>query len=81
MNGFIFVNNNGEYAIERANTGFGSASQVLDWTKDIHSAQVFSSERPWGGCMNRHLEELKKAQALQASVSRVVSINRWKGEE
>lgn len=81
MNGFIFVGHDGSYAVERANTGFGSQAQVVDWTKDINQATVFRNHQPWGGCMGRHLESLKHAQPLQASVSRVVTIGVWKKGE
>lgn len=80
MNGFIFINSEGEYAVERANTGFGSATQVIGWTKDINAATVFSNSEPWNGCMNRHCNELKRAQSLQATVSRVVTLGVWKKE-
>ena len=78
MKGYIFVNELGEYAIERANTGFGSGTTVVCWTKDINAATVFNNEEPWTGCMGRHLKAMSKAQPLQAELSRVVTLGRWK---
>lgn len=80
MNGFIFISSDGEYAVERANTGFGSATQVVGWTKDINAATVFNNAMPWQGCMGRHLICLREAQPLQAVVSRVVTLKVWKKE-
>lgn len=80
MKGFIFINSEGQYAVESANTGFGSATQVINWTKDINAATVFRNSQPWSGCMGRHCNPLKQAQPLQATVTRVVTLGVWKKE-
>jgi len=79
--GYVFVNEEGNYALEIQNTGFGSARTCIAWTSNINDATVFHSTTPWTGCMSRHLAApLKRAQALKASAARVVKLNAW-GDE
>lgn len=77
MNGFIFINNDGEYAVEASALTHGGTSRYVRWSKDINAATVFSSRSPWAGMMNKHLLELKTAQPLQATVTRTVKLEIW----
>lgn len=71
--GFIFINNEGWYAITGLSSGFGPTQQVIHWTKDIHRAEVFPHE----GMARRKFKVLEKCQSLMAVARREVSIEVW----
>lgn len=74
MEGYIFINSVGEYAVERTIPGFTSIAQELRWTKDINLATLFPVTKPWNGHMKKHLSELKRAHPLWAESTLVVTI-------
>lgn len=74
MEGFIFINSTGEYAVERTMSGFSSVPQELCWTKDINLATVFNKAKPWSGHMKQYLSDLKRAHPLRAESTRIVII-------
>lgn len=71
--GFIFINNEGQYAIIGLSGGFGPTQQVIHWTKDIHNAEVFPHE----AMARRKFKALEKCQSLMAVARREVSIEVW----
>lgn len=71
--GFIFINNEGQYAIIGLSSGFGPTQQVIHWTKDIHCADIFPHE----AMARRKFKALEKCQSLMAVARREVSIEVW----
>ena len=71
--GFIFINNEGCYAITGLSGGFGPTQQVIHWVKDIHNAEVFPHE----AMARRKFKALEKCQSLMAVARREVSIEVW----
>ena len=71
--GFIFINNEGCYAITGLSSGFGTTQEVIHWTPNIHMAKVFPHE----ALMRRRFKELEKCQALKAVSTREVLIRNW----
>lgn len=71
--GFIFINNEGQYAIIGLSGGFGPTQQVIHWVKDIHNAEVFPHE----AMARRKFKALEKCQSLMAVVRREVSVEVW----
>lgn len=77
MQGYIFINSDGEYAAEGTAGGFARTEKVIWWVKNLNEATVFRSEKPWGGVHKTHLERLKHAQALKAVEERTVKLTPW----
>ena len=73
--GYVFISEGGNYALETQNTGFGSAPTCIIWVANLNDATVFHSATPWASCMSRHLAtSLKRAQPLKACSTRVVRL-------
>lgn len=71
--GFIFINNEGQYAIIGLSGGFGPTQEVIHWTPNIHMAKVFPHE----AMARRKFKALEKCQSLMAVARREVSIEVW----
>lgn len=76
-NGWVFLNQDGKYAVETDANGFGYGKHI-NWTPDVNLATVFFRAEPWRGCGNDHLHPLMKLQPLKARVERVVKLVAWR---
>lgn len=77
MQGWVFINSDGEYAVEGDAGGFATG-KTIRWVANLHTATVFCVEEPWHGLQQRHCECLKKCQALQAESVRTVKLTPFK---
>lgn len=77
MQGWVFINSNGEYAFECGPRGF-SNSKSIGWVANLNEATVFTVEEPWHGTTQQHCGCLRKCQALQAEVIRIVKLTPFK---
>ena len=73
MNGYIFLSEQAEYAVEGDAGGFGTG-KAITFTKDINRATIFLDASPWNGISNRHCNVLKKCHAIPATATRIVTI-------
>ena len=73
LQGFIFINELGQYAVPGLSSGFGPAREVINWVGDINEAHVFPHE----AMMRRRFEQLKNCQSLKAVATREVLIRNW----
>lgn len=71
--GFIFINENGEYAVPGLSSGFSQTHEIINWVKDINYAHVFPHEN----IVRRRFKQLEKCQALKAVETRKVTIKLW----
>lgn len=78
MEGYIFINGEGKYAVENTCLGFGpSDSKTISWTNILDDATVFRTVTPWTSktCGGSHCTVLKYTQSLRAIASRKVTIH------
>lgn len=75
--GFIFVNEHGEYATPGLSSGHGPTREIINWVKDINQAHVFPHE----AIMRRRFKQLEKCRALKAVATREVLIRDWNTEQ
>ena len=72
--GFIFINENGEYAVcVISSSGFAPTREVITWVKDINRASVFPHE----AMTKRKFKALENCQSLKAIEKRLVTIKLW----
>lgn len=71
--GFVFINELGQYAVPSLSNGFGPAREIINWVSDINEAHVFPHE----AMMRRRFKELEKCQSLKAIAKREVLIRNW----
>lgn len=71
--GFIFVNELGQYAVTGVSFDHGPSREVVMWVDGINQAEIFPHE----GMMRRKHKSLEKCQTLMAVATRVVSIRDW----
>lgn len=65
MKGYIFINEEGEYAQEVGPSGFGTKNRIIFGS--LHCATVFAHKR-------QHAEALAGLNAIPAKVVRIVTI-------
>lgn len=75
--GFIFVNEHGEYATPGLSSGHGPTREIVNWVKDINQAYVFPHE----AMVRRRFKQLEKCRALKAVATREVLIRDWNSEQ
>lgn len=73
IQGFIFINELGQYAVPSISMDRGPKREVIIWVTDINEAHVFPHE----AMMRRRFKELEKCQSLMAVARREVSIEVW----
>lgn len=73
IQGFIFINELGQYAVPGLSWGHGPTREIINWVTDINDAHVFAHE----GMMRRRFKQLEKCQALKAVATREVLIREW----
>lgn len=79
--GYVFINEEGEYAVEGEAGGFGTG-KVIHWDADINRATVFLHKNPWEDIsVPASFKVLAQAQPLMAVANRVVVFQRWKEEQ
>ena len=71
--GFVFVNELGQYAVPGLSSDHGPTREVINWVDDINHAHVFPHE----ALMRRRFKALEKAQSLKAVSTREVLIRNW----
>lgn len=72
--GFIFVNELGQYAVSNVCVvGFAPPRDVINWVSDINMAEVFPHE----AMARRKFKALEKCQSLKAVATREVMIRNW----
>lgn len=74
--GYVFINEDGEFAREGEASGFGTGKQLY-WAKSIHSSTVFMAAEPWHGLHNKHLKALERCQRLEAVSEVIVKFTKW----
>jgi len=78
--GYVFVNEDGRYAQEIRNAGFGSAPTCIAWTDSLNDASVFNSEKPWSNGVSKHLYSALGQQAKSLKVTRTTIVKLKLGE-
>lgn len=73
MQGWVFINSDGEYAVEGDAGGFATG-KTIRWVPNLNEATVFCHQNPWGGIMDKHCEVLRKHHCLPATVIRTVKL-------
>lgn len=71
--GFVFVNELGQYAILSTPVSHGPSREVVMWVDDINQAYVFLHD----AMSRRKYKVLEKCQSLKAVVTREVLIKNW----
>lgn len=71
--GFIFVNEEGQYAVPRMSFDHGPTREIIVWVDSIDSAHVF----PHPAMVRRKHKSLEKCQSLKAVVQRRVLLQNW----
>lgn len=79
MKGYVFINEDGEFAREGEAAGFATGKQVY-WVKDIHAATVFNVRNPWNGMHNKHLTYLQRCQSIEGSSKTIVTLEKWSND-
>lgn len=70
--GHVIINEHGNYArLYISSAGFAQPSERIQWVTDLHDADVFPDVKV---VMARHKGQLKDAQILAATVTRVVTL-------
>lgn len=71
--GFIFVNEVGQYAVTTLSSGFGPTREVIGWVSHIDDAKLFPHEN-----IARRLHDcLKNCQCLKVVEERRIYIRNW----
>lgn len=73
IQGFIFINELGQYAVPSLSFSHGPTREIINWVSDINDAHVFPHE----AMMRRRFKELEKCQSLKAVAVRQVVIRNW----
>lgn len=73
IQGFIFINELGQYAVPSLSFDHGPRREVITWVSNINDAHVFPHE----AMIRRRFKELEKCQSLKAVAVRQVIIRNW----
>lgn len=73
IQGFIFINELGQYAVLDFSRSHGTTREVINWVENINDAHVFPHE----AMTRRFFKELEKCQSLKAVAVRQVVIRNW----
>lgn len=73
MQGFVFINERGQYAVPIISMDHGPKREVIIWVTDINEAHVFPHEE----MMKRRFPQLRNCQSVKAVATCEVLIRNW----